>query len=186
MSENKKIMPSYTNNGNFNFNYSFSPEATTQKMEPALKELLVLGDVKISHINDSTALVVNLRTGKVLTLANAMVNLVQNCDAFRTIKQHLHYIKKLFNLPDQVVSELKSVITSMNENGMMLSAEAFKTQLLQDYTPEKNVSERRWVLGVGSCDRPKLLKRMLDSALPYLQEYSPKPKFIFVDDSREK
>jgi len=172
--------------GNFTLNYSFSTGAANKPLKTALKDLLILDDVTISLVSHDAALVANPRTDKMLIVSSSMANLLLECDSFRTCEQHLQHIKKIFNLSELLVAELKKVITTMSDKGLMLSAETFKTNLLAKAVPLQIRSDRQWVLGIGSCDRPQLLRRLLDSALPYLRDYSPKPEFIFVDDSREQ
>lgn len=163
------------------YNNEYQPGHPSTDIE--LNNLFVLDNVVITPSGPNTVVMSNARTGKVIEIQEVMSDLAFYFNIFRTTENHLLHIKATLNAPENVLNELKKTLVMLQQHGMLLTALDCKKSIIENNKTAYN-STSTWVLGIHSCDRPDALSQLLSSAALYLEKMPTKPKFVFVDDSR--
>lgn len=164
------------------YNNGYQPDQPSNDAE--LNNLFVLDNVVITPSGPNTVVMSNARTSKVIEIQEVMSELVLYFNIFRTTEGHLLHIKTTLNAPENILNELKNTLVMLQQYGMLLTALDCKKLIIENNKISYN-GTNTWVLGIHSCDRPDALAQLLSSAAPYLKEMPTKPKFVFVDDSRD-
>ncbi len=148
----------------------------------------VADDVEFFPIDEGRGVAFNPRNFCTCELTTADYNLLLTCDRMLKLEQHVVEIIQRGDHAGRTEREIKQALLEMLSTGLMLSPEQAVRQIERG-GPEVHLTtswHRGWTLGIASADRPELLERVLNSALPYLQELEVKPRFVLADDSRDK
>ncbi len=123
----------------------------------------------------------NPRNGKTAVLTPDVYGALLGCREFRTLDDHAARLARLNPALEGQAEAVRSVLASVKDDGLMISADAYAVTLQPASDPHFNVDKP--VAAVITWERPKALARCLDSVREHC-DLGNLARFIIVDDSR--
>ena len=150
-----------------------------------LPDLVAFDLCKAYPMPDGNLLLHNTRNDKRAVIMPAVYASLLICDQFQTLDQHVANI--IENNPDLQgeQADIRNVLQSMLEGGMMLSAKNLCDSLKRNpntSTEKKQTDEP--VVAIITWERPEMLERLLESMLTNCKTEKFKRLFV-IDDSRK-
>jgi len=150
-------------------------------MQPS--KLLALDAIDLYPLGGNQHLIVNRHTLKRGILSNHLLPLLNLCDYFRTLEEHCELMAGNLANPEESGTALMSLLKDLQQTGILVSADQWLQRI--EYNQKNTSPDPNWVLAITTCDRPALLQRLLDSALPHITTVTPPARLLLLDDSRQ-
>ncbi len=167
-----------------NYSFSFKVGGAARPADD-LSALLIRDALTFHSVGGDQYLAVNRNTLRSGVVNSNVAPVLDRLDYFRSIPEHRQAIRKA--LPDFPASddEMTAVIQHLYQNGLLISAQEFLDRLAGPRQSAHGLADTPWMLSILTCDRPRLLARLLESSAVYLRTMAPGPRIVLIDDSRD-
>ncbi|WP_457675348.1 hypothetical protein [Thiolapillus sp.] len=170
------------NNGT-SYSFSFSYDLTAEPAAaPAVTDLVAFDICREYALPDNQVLLRSSQSGRQTVVTGDVLYSLHQCAAFRSLAEHNRRLQKLIPELAGQEQEINSVLNSVLDAGLMLSA-ASKTRELQPTPEDASPADRSISYCILTCDRPQAAERLLDS-MRQTHDFSPGNRYWLVDDSR--
>ena len=130
---------------------------------------------------DNRVLVRNARSGRHAILTPDVHAALATCTSFQTLDEHAARIARTFPALQGQQAAVRQVLDSVRADGLLISAEVYRTTLKPRAHPNINVDKP--VAAVITWERPEALARVL-SSMEEQVDLSNLERLIVIDDSR--
>lgn len=168
-----------------NYSVSFTVGGPAQA-DDNLDELIIRDGLQFHRLAGDEFLAINRFTLRSSAINRNVWPVLDQLDRFRSLPEHRQKIRE--SLPDFPASdeELTAVLAHLRAHGLLISAREFLDRLAgADAATTEGATAAPWALSITTCDRPRLLTRLLTSSTRYLREMRPRPRLLLIDDSRD-
>lgn len=169
--------------------YSVSFSSGPPKPPPSALSGLYLRDaVEVIPLSGDQVLVWNPRSGTRCALNRNALPALEHCNRFRTLPEHAGHIAEAMSGLGVSVAEVEALLGQFRDQRLLVSGEQIRERFLagaNDAESDPRQQASAWTLAIITCDRPGSLRRLVESARPWLREVSPAPRrIVLADDSR--
>lgn len=165
------------NDNSYTFSFDFQVPATTATQP----DLIAFEDCSEHPLPDDNVLIRSKRTGKKTIVTSEVLYSLRFCDKFRTLEDQVTIVAdRIPELADHR-DELRHILSSVLDAGLMVSAKAFSASIHTDPVPSDRDSGP--TLCILTCDRPEALSRLLES-IGKNKALNTDQLWYVIDDSR--
>ena len=158
------------------------PNSVPMRPQPENQSLFAIDEWSETPLPDGTVMARNPRNGKQATLPAEVVTAMSYCRYFRTLDEHVDALTEGQNAGPDRRNAIRSVIQSLHEKGMTISAREVCDRLAAPGTIER--TEVKPIGVIITWHRPEALKRLLASMIRNIAPES-LDQVIVMDDSRD-
>jgi len=150
-----------------------------------LSKLLALDVIDFYPLPREQHLLVNQRTLQRGIISNHLLPLLNLCSYFRNLEEHCELITGNLANPEESGTAVTSLLKDLQQAGIMVTADQWLQRIENNQQNTRPDPEPTWILAISTCDRPRLLQRLLDSAIAYITTTTLPAKALLLDDSRQ-
>ncbi len=164
---------------NFNVNYQFNTQLSDASAPEAL--IAITPHHHLEVLSQQHLLLSHTQNQQSMVLAGYLSTVIDILKTFRTLTAHVKEIKTFMGLDQSATADIKAVITQLQQQGFIVSAESAQQQLSG---AGHNPIQHPPVVVVRTANRVSMLKRFLQSAVDNEQRYNARYRYLIIDDSK--
>jgi hypothetical protein len=120
------------------------------------------------------------RSGETHVMTFQVLRALDQCREFRTLDEHSARIESTISGLSGKREDIKRVLESLIQRGLLISDDAFITRLTQ--VPARAQADLRGVF-IRACDRPQQLARLFTTLTEYERRHRAGRRYVVLDDS---
>lgn len=162
--------------------FTYDIQATQSLGGTQQPELFALAPVTKFSLPDHTVLVRNPQNSREMVLTAEVMSAMDRCDTFKTLDEHVSVLMEGGDQSNNKRNAIADVVRAVHQGGLTVSAGEICARLNPDHDSAPLAALP--IVVIITCDRPKALKRLLESLLAVCDLSQVKRVFV-VDDSRD-